>query len=120
MKVGLFIPCYVDQCYPNVGLATVDLLERHGVGGRLSEAQTCCGQPMANSGLGDAARPLAERFLRIFGDHDHVVSPSGSCVAMVRVHYRGLLADRASQELTERLAGSRARPTSCASSWSTS
>jgi L-lactate dehydrogenase complex protein LldE len=104
MKVGLFIPCYVDQCYPNVGLATVDLLERHGVAVDYPEAQTCCGQPMANSGLGDAARPLAERFLQIFGEYDHVVCPSGSCVAMVRVHYRGLLADRASQELTERLA----------------
>jgi L-lactate dehydrogenase complex protein LldE len=67
------------------------------------EAQTCCGQPMANSGLTDAARPLAERFVRIFGDYDHVVCPSGSCASMVRVHYRGLLADRASQELTERL-----------------
>lgn len=59
---------------------------------------------MANSGLGDAARPLAERFLRIFGDYDHVVCPSGSCASMVRVHYRGLLADPASQELTGRLA----------------
>ncbi|HEX3761324.1 MAG TPA: heterodisulfide reductase-related iron-sulfur binding cluster [Kofleriaceae bacterium] len=78
MKVGLFIPCYVDQCYPNVGLATVDLLERHGVEVDYPEDQTCCGQPMANSGLGDAARPLAERFLRIFGDYDHVVCPSGA------------------------------------------
>jgi L-lactate dehydrogenase complex protein LldE len=103
MKVGLFIPCYVDQCYPDVGLATVELLERHGVEVDYPEAQTCCGQPMANSGLTDAARPLAERFVRIFGDYDHVVCPSGSCAAMVRVHYRGLLADRASQELTERL-----------------
>jgi L-lactate dehydrogenase complex protein LldE len=82
MKVGLFIPCYVDQCYPNVGLATVDLLERHGVEVDDPEAQTCCGQPMVNSGLGDAARPLAERFLRIFGEHDHVVCPSGSCASM--------------------------------------
>jgi L-lactate dehydrogenase complex protein LldE len=104
MKVGLFIPCYVDQCYPNVGLATVDVLERHGVEVDYPEAQTCCGQPMANSGLADAARPLAERFLRIFGEYDHVVCPSGSCAAMVRIHYRGLLADQASQELTERLA----------------
>jgi L-lactate dehydrogenase complex protein LldE len=103
MKVGLFIPCYVDQCYPNVGLATVDLLERHGVEVDYPEAQTCCGQPMANSGMADAARPLAERFVRIFGGYEHVVCPSGSCAAMVRVHYRGLLGEQ-SQELTERLA----------------
>jgi L-lactate dehydrogenase complex protein LldE len=103
MKVGLFIPCYVDQCYPNVGLATVDVLERHGVEVDYPQAQTCCGQPMANSGMAGAARPLAERFVQIFGDHDHVVCPSGSCAAMVRVHYKGLLGEGASQELTERI-----------------
>jgi L-lactate dehydrogenase complex protein LldE len=103
MKVGLFIPCYIDQCYPDVGLATVALLERHGVEVDYPEAQTCCGQPMANSGLGDAARPLIERFARIFGDHEHVVCPSGSCVSMVRIHYRGLLGDSPPPELTARV-----------------
>lgn len=101
MKVGLFIPCYIDQCYPGVGLATVDVLERHGVEVDYPEAQTCCGQPMANSGMGDAARPLVERFAQIFGGYEHVVCPSGSCAAMVRVHYRGLLADRALRERPE-------------------
>jgi L-lactate dehydrogenase complex protein LldE len=95
VKVGLFIPCYVDQCYPGVGMATVELLERLGVEVDYPEAQTCCGQPMANSGSGDAARPLIERFARIFGDHEHVVCPSGSCASMVRVHYRALVGDGA-------------------------
>lgn len=103
MKVGLFIPCYVEQCYPDVGLATVDVLERHGVEVDYPEAQTCCGQPMVNSGCGDAARPLVARFLGIFGGYDHVVCPSGSCAAMVRVHYRAMLAD-APREQRDRLA----------------
>jgi L-lactate dehydrogenase complex protein LldE len=80
-------------------MATVDVLERHGVKVDYPEDQTCCGQPMMNSGCGDAARPLAERFLRIFGAYDHVVCPSGSCVAMVRAHYRGLVGEAASERL---------------------
>ncbi len=93
MRVGLFIPCYVDQFYPQVGLATVDILERLGVDVEFPEDQTCCGQPMANTGCLDDTRPLAERFLRIFSEYDHVVSPSGSCVSMVRHHYEGLFHD---------------------------
>jgi L-lactate dehydrogenase complex protein LldE len=92
--VGLFIPCYIDQLYPQVGMASVRVLERHGVDVEYPDAQTCCGQPMANSGCTDDARPLAERFLRLFGGYQHVVSPSGSCVAMVRHHYGELLADK--------------------------
>lgn len=90
MKIGLFIPCYVDQFYPQVGLATVELLESiPGVEIDYPEDQTCCGQPMANTGCLDDTRPLAEKFVNIFGDYDHVVSPSGSCVSMVRNHYQG-------------------------------
>jgi L-lactate dehydrogenase complex protein LldE len=92
--VGLFIPCYVDQFYPEVGLATVRVLERHGVRVEFPEDQTCCGQPMANSGCADDARPLAERFLRIFGGYEYVVAPSGSCVSMVRNHYGAHLESR--------------------------
>jgi len=85
--VGLFIPCYVDQCYPQVGLAVVELLERMGVNVDFPEAQTCCGQPMANTGCDADAAPLAERFLQIFTNYEYVVCPSGSCTAMVRHHY---------------------------------
>jgi L-lactate dehydrogenase complex protein LldE len=95
MKVGLFVPCYIEQLYPRVGMATVEVLERHGVEVDYPEAQTCCGQPMMNAGCGDDARPLADRFVQIFGGYDHVVCPSGSCVSMVRAHYRGLIGDRA-------------------------
>jgi L-lactate dehydrogenase complex protein LldE len=103
MTVALFVPCYIDQCYPGVGLAAVDVLERHGVDVDYPEAQTCCGQPMANSGCGDAALPLIERFARIFDGYDHVVCPSGSCASMVRVHYRKLLGDGAPPELVARV-----------------
>ena len=91
MRIGLFIPCYIDQFYPQVGLATVEILERHGASVEFPKEQTCCGQPLANAGLHAEAIPLAERFLSIFADYDYVVSPSGSCVAMVRQHYDQVL-----------------------------
>ena len=86
-KVGLFIPCYIDQLYPKVGLATYRILRQLGLDIEFPEGQTCCGQPMANSGCSEATRPIAERFLRVFGNYDQVVAPSGSCVSMVRNHY---------------------------------
>ncbi len=96
MRVGLFIPCYVDQFYPNVGVAAVRLLRRFGVADiDFPEGQTCCGQPMANTGCTDAAAPLAARFLDIFEGYDAIVCPSGSCTAMVRHHYEGLVSDQA-------------------------
>jgi L-lactate dehydrogenase complex protein LldE len=98
MRVGLFIPCYIDQFYPQVGLATLELLERHGMQVDYPEEQTCCGQPMANAGLHSDARPLAERFLKIFAPYDYIVSPSGSCVAMVRHHYEEVLGHSAQLE----------------------
>lgn len=93
-RVGLFIPCYVDQFYPQVGLATVALLEKFGYEVEFPAAQTCCGQPMANTGCTEETRPLAERFLAIFTPYDYVVAPSGSCVAMVRHHYEEYLHDK--------------------------
>jgi L-lactate dehydrogenase complex protein LldE len=93
-KVGLFIPCYVDQLYPRVAMATVEVLEKFGCEVEFPETQTCCGQPMANTGCFPEARPLAERFLEIFSRYDYVVAPSGSCVAMVRHHYEDFLAGR--------------------------
>jgi L-lactate dehydrogenase complex protein LldE len=87
MRVGLFIPCYVDQVYPDVGMATLELLERFGCQVDYPPQQTCCGQPMANTGCWEDARPLAEKFLEIFRPYDAVVCPSGSCTAMVTHHY---------------------------------
>lgn len=87
IRIGLFIPCYIDQLYPQVGMATVDVLERFGVQVEFPAEQTCCGQPMANTGLTESTRPLAERFLDIFRPYPYVVCPSGSCTSMVRYHY---------------------------------
>ncbi len=91
MRIGLFIPCYVDQFYPDVAVATVEVLERLGVEIDYPTQQTCCGQPMANTGCRHETRPLAFKFLKTFKDYPYVVCPSGSCVAMVRHHYREYL-----------------------------
>jgi L-lactate dehydrogenase complex protein LldE len=93
MRVGLFIPCYVDQFYPQVGLAAVKVLEYFGTAVEFPTEQTCCGQPMANMGLAADARPLAARFLQLFARYDYVVGPSGSCVSMVRNHYADLVGE---------------------------
>jgi L-lactate dehydrogenase complex protein LldE len=91
VKVALFIPCYVDQLYPAVGLATARVLERAGCEVYYPRNQTCCGQPMANAGFAAEAAPLARRFLDVFQGCEAVVCPSGSCTSMVRNHYQGLV-----------------------------
>lgn len=90
VRVGLFIPCFVDQLFPQVGIATVTVLRRVGVEVDFPEGQTCCGQPAFNTGYLDEARVLAERFAREFGGYEAIVAPSGSCVAMVRNFYAAL------------------------------
>ena len=92
-KVALFIPCFVDQLMPQVGLDMAAVLRRVGFEVTFPADQTCCGQPGFNSGYWNDARPLAERFLRVFRDHELIVSPSGSCTTMVRVFYPQLLAE---------------------------
>ncbi len=86
MKVGLFVPCYVDAFFPEVGVATLELLERLGVEVRYPLDQTCCGQPMANSGCEQDAAPVEKLFVRNFAGFDYVVTPSGSCTHHVRDH----------------------------------
>ena len=91
MKVGLFIPCYVDAVYPEVGVATYKLLRHLGIDVTYPQGQTCCGQPMANAGFESQAVPLAEKFEDRFKDFDYVVAPSVSCTAFVRINYPRLL-----------------------------
>lgn len=86
MTVALFVPCYVDQLHPETAIAALELLERYGCTVRVPEGQTCCGQPLANAGLEALAAPAVERFERLFGGVDYVVSPSGSCVHYVKHH----------------------------------
>ena len=87
MKVALFVPCYVDQFYPQVGIATLQLLEKLGVPAHFPAQQTCCGQPLANSGCEHDALPIYQHFVETFQDYDYVVAPSGSCVYHVRQHF---------------------------------
>lgn len=87
MKIALFIPCYIDQFYPQVGIATLELLERLGCTVTYPEEQTCCGQPMANTGCEQDAIPAYQHFIKTFSGYDYVVTPSGSCAYHVRKHY---------------------------------
>ncbi|MCM8543489.1 MAG: (Fe-S)-binding protein [Lentisphaeraceae bacterium] len=93
MQVSLFIPCYMDQLYPNVAMATLTLLEKHGCTVSYPMNQTCCGQPMANTGCSTDTKATAKHFIDVFKGADYVVCPSGSCVSMVREHYTGLVPD---------------------------
>src|SRR6185437_7307232 len=86
MRVGLFIPCYVDQFYPQVGVATLQLLEKLGCEVVYPPDQTCCGQPMANSGFEHLAKGCNALFIKNFSEFDYVVAPSGSCVLHAKEH----------------------------------
>jgi len=107
LRVGLFIPCYVDQFAPQVGLATAELLEAYGCDVDFPEAQACCGQPFSNFGRPEDARPLALRFGKAFpvDRYDHIVAPSGSCVAMVRHQYADLARSERERDLLDEVAG---------------
>ncbi|MBR3066256.1 MAG: (Fe-S)-binding protein [Prevotella sp.] len=91
MKIGLFIPCYVDAVYPEVGVASYKLLKHLGLDVTYPPHQTCCGQPMANAGFEQQAVPLAEKFERLFSGFDYIVAPSVSCTAFVKLNYPRLL-----------------------------
>ena len=86
MTVGLFIPCYVDQFYPGAAIATLQLLEKLGVTVVYPPKQTCCGQPMANSGYEHLTAGCNELFIDNFSDFDYIVSPSGSCILHIKDH----------------------------------
>ena len=87
MRIGLFIPCYIDAFFPEVGIATLELLERFGHEVVYPRDQTCCGQPMANSGFNADCADTEALFVRNFSGFDYVVAPSGSCVHHVRDNF---------------------------------
>ncbi len=91
MKVGLFIPCYVDALYPHVGIATYKLLKQLGVEVEYPQKQTCCGQPMGNAGFQQKAEKLVEDYDKLFAEYDYVVAPSASCAAYVRFFHPGIV-----------------------------
>ncbi len=91
-KVALFIPCFIDQVLPQVGLDMARVLRRVGCELEFPPDQSCCGQPAFNSGYWDEARAVAERFVRVFGNAETIVCPSASCTVMARNFYPELLA----------------------------
>ncbi len=97
MRVALFVTCLVDGMFPDVGKATVRLLERLGHTVDVPLAQTCCGQMHINTGYGRMAGPLVRRYADVFGAYDAVVAPSASCVGSVR-HQHSTLAEAAADD----------------------
>jgi L-lactate dehydrogenase complex protein LldE len=90
LDVFLFIPCFVDQLFPQVGIATARILQELNCNLIYPQEQTCCGQPAFNTGYRKEAARLATRFVDIFKDAQYIVAPSGSCAAMVKNFYRDL------------------------------
>ena len=93
MKVQLFIPCFVDQLYPDTAFNMVRILEKAGCTVHYNTDQTCCGQPAFNAGFQDDAKEVCLKFLKDFSGTDYIVSPSASCTGFVRNYYPGLFID---------------------------
>lgn len=93
MAVDIFIPCYIDQLFPDTGFNMVKVLRKAGVEVVYNPAQTCCGQPAFNAGFWKEARKVSEKFVRDFDTDRDIVSPSGSCVGYVRSYYGELFAN---------------------------
>ncbi len=90
MKVELFVPCFIDQLYPDTAFSTLQVLQKAGCEVGYNPEQTCCGQPAFNAGFWDDAKAIGGKFLNIFSDEDIIVTPSASCTGMVRNYYNDL------------------------------
>jgi L-lactate dehydrogenase complex protein LldE len=90
MNVQLFIPCFVDQLYPETAFNMVKVLEKTGCTVTYNTAQTCCGQPAFNAGFWDEAKAVCGKFIKDFQGSDYIVAPSASCVGFVRNYYSKL------------------------------
>lgn len=93
MKVQLFVPCFVDQVYPQTAFNMVKVLEKVGCTVSYNPNQTCCGQPAFNAGFLDDAREVCTKFLKDFSGDSIIVAPSASCVGFVRNYYSKLFSD---------------------------
>ena len=105
LRASLMVTCLGDMFFPEVGVSTVRLLRRLGVSVDFPAGQTCCGQPLFNSGYHAGAARVGARMVELFKNAEHVVVPSGSCAFMLKHELPGLLLDRAAREAAERLAG---------------
>ena len=103
MRVQLFIPCFVDQLYPNTAFNMVKVLERAGCEVSYNSNQTCCGQPAFNAGFTEECKAVANKFLKDFDGPDYIVSPSASCTGFVRNYFPGLFDNAASHNQVKNL-----------------
>ncbi|WP_316837160.1 (Fe-S)-binding protein [Pedobacter nutrimenti] len=103
MKVALFIPCYVDQFYPKAAIATLELLEKFGLEVSYPKNQTCCGQPMANSGFEHLTKGCNNLFVENFSGYDYIVCPSGSCVMHIKDHLHTEENEAAAQDIRNKV-----------------
>ncbi len=87
MKVDVFIPCFIDQIYPETGMNMVKILEKVGLDVHYNDKQTCCGQMAFNSGYWDEAKAIGEKFIRDFSNDRPIIGPSASCVGFIRNYY---------------------------------
>lgn len=93
MNVNLFIPCFIDQLYPETAFNVVKILQKCGIDVHYNENQTCCGQPSFNSGYWNETKTLAEKFIKDFSNERIVVGPSASCLGFVKNYYSEVLKD---------------------------
>lgn len=106
MKVQLFIPCFIDQLYPETAFSMVKVLEKATCEVEYNPKQTCCGQPAFNAGFWDEARDVASKFIKDFEGTDYIVAPSASCVGFVKNYYGKLFENSASHNKVKEI-GSR-------------
>jgi L-lactate dehydrogenase complex protein LldE len=96
MNVDLFIPCFVDQLFPETAMNMVRVLEKFDCRVHYNPQQTCCGQPAFKSGYREEAKAVGKKFLKDFSDTNHyIVSPGGSCTGYIRNYYQGLFRNSA-------------------------
>jgi len=103
MNVQLFIPCFVDQLYPQTALNMVKVLKKAGCTVSYNSRQTCCGQPAFNAGYWDEARSVAKKFIQDFQGEEYIVAPSGSCTGFVKNYYERLFEGTGEQLASNKL-----------------
>ena len=104
MTVQLFVPCFIDQLYPQVAFNTIKVLERAGCTVKYNEQQTCCGQPAFNAGFWGESKDVCTKFVRDFDGADYIVSPSASCTGFVRNNFGKFFENNAFQSPAKKVA----------------
>ncbi len=105
IEVQLFIPCFVDQLYPQTGMNMVKVLEKLGCNVHYNTKQTCCGQPAFNAGYWDDAKAVAKKYLHDFDGEGYIIGPSGSCTGFVRNYYGKMFENSADHNLSNKIKG---------------